>query len=96
MFALSAVAPAPGAFVFDEAAGLTVCAFATPPAAWESPIAWQRLSLPTHPNVLTFIGRPSGDPRTPTTAAGGQAHQCPLWSSKDRRNGVFVVLLSCE
>lgn len=53
---------------FDGAAGLTVCAFATQPAARESPIAWQRLSLPTHPNVYrsslpAILG-------TPATAAG--------------------------
>lgn len=38
-------------FVFWRGGGMTVCAFATQPAARESPIAWQRLSLPTHPNV---------------------------------------------
>ena len=43
-----------GVLFFDGAAGLTLCAFATPPAARESPIAWQRLSLPTHPNVNVY------------------------------------------
>ena len=46
-----------GVLFFDGAAGLTVCAFATPPAARESPIAWQR--------TLTLSVVSPGDPRNP-------------------------------
>lgn len=59
-----------GVLFFDGAAGLTLCAFATPPAARESPIAWQRLSLPTHPNVNVYRSSLPAILGTPATAAG--------------------------
>lgn len=49
---------------------MTVCAFATQPAARESPIAWQRLSLPTHPNVNVYRSSLPAILGTPATTAG--------------------------
>ena len=75
---------------------MTVCAFATQPAARESPIAWQRLSLPTHPNVYrsslpAILG-------TPTTAAGRTGTSVSIVVIQGSPGMAFfvVLLVVCE
>ena len=83
---------------FDGAAGLTLCAFATPPAARESPIAWQRLSLPTHPNVNVYRSSLPAILGTPTTAAGRTGTSVSIVVIQGSPGMAFfvVLLVVCE